>query len=475
MPTPFFRRLAALGALALLAGCATPGAPQAPGQGVTAIVQRAGDDWTATLDLDRDAPVWAFMRSALLRETREPWRPARWTVRTPGVVLERVGAYDVLRRENGGPVPRRIEIALTHAAGDLEADYQPTLIFSDGSRALFSEQFNLIPLPSLEAARALPRDLNGVETPGGPTAVTWRDRGGRVLVQGRRLREATTREADTYVLFGDARVVGGEGVAAVVDPELPAWLGGHLRRFTPEVMAHYRERLGPAGDDTPMLMVAWNGPREGLTSMGGSVLPGLIVMSFEGEGVLEASPPVLQRAQWFIGHEAAHFWLGSNGLRYAFAREAWITEGGADLMAVRAMGAVEPDFDVAAELQREADDCAALMGRGVESAPERGEHRAHYACGALFWLALESWSQRAGAGDMLALVRRFRAQDDGDGILTRADWLAELTRLSGSEAAATQVARWLDRGAEAPAAELAAFLTAAGVAARAEGERLVLG
>lgn len=475
MLIPIARRLAALGALALLAGCASSPGPDARAPGVTALVERAGDDWTATVDLDRDAPVWAFMRSALLRETRQPWRPARWTVRTPGVVLERAGDYDVLQTVDGGPVPRRVEIALTHGPGDLEADYQPTLIFSDGSRALFSEQFNLVPLPSLDAARALPRDLNGLDLPGGPTAVTWRDRDGRVMVQGRRLREAVTREADTYVLFGDARVVGGEGVAAIVDPNLPTWLGDHLRHFTPRVMEHYRERLGPAGDDPPTLMVAWNGPREGLTSMGGSVLPGLIVMSFEGEGVLEASPPVLQRARWFIGHEAAHFWLGSDGLRYAFAREAWITEGGADLMAIRAMGEVEAAFDVAAELQREADDCVPLMTRGVESAPERGEHRAHYACGALFWLALEGWSLRAGEGDMLALARRLREQNAGDGILSRADWLAELTRLSGSDAAAAQVARWLDGGADAPAAELAALLTAAGVAARAEGERLVLG
>lgn len=474
MLTSMTRRLSAVAALSLLAACASVPAPGPSAEGVTARVERRDDTWTARLDLDRDAPVWAFIRSALLRETRQPWRPARWTVRTPGVTLERVGDYDVLRSLDAGPVPRRVEIALTHGPGDLEADYQPTLMFSDGSRALFSEQFNLVPLPSLEAARTLPRDLNGLDLPGGPTAVTWRDRDGRVMVQGRRLPEATTREADTYVLFGDARVVGGEGVAAIVDPNLPAWLGDHLRRFTPRVMDHYREHLGPAGDDLPMLMVAWNGPREGLTSMGGSVLPGLIVMSFEGEGVLEASPPVLQRARWFIGHEAAHFWLGSDGLRYAFAREAWVTEGGADLMAIRAMGAVEPDFDVAAELQREADDCAPLMRRGVESAPERGEHRAHYACGALFWLALESWSLRAGEGDMLALVRRFRAQQP-DGVLSRGDWLAELTRLSGSDAAATQVARWLDRGAEAPAAELAAFLSAAGVAARAEGERLVLG
>ena len=469
--------LAAAG-LALASGCAS--APQTPEEarsagGVVALVERSGDRWSATITLDQDAPVWAFMRSGLLRETRRPWRPDRWTVLTPGVVLERAGHYDVLRRTDGGPVPRRVEIRLTHAPGDLEADYEPTLVFSDGTRALFTEQFNLIPLASIDAARDLPSDLNGLDLPGGPTTVTWRDADGPVLFQGRRVRDATAREANTYVLFGDAPVIGGDGVAAVVDPNLPVWLGEHLRGFTPRVMSHYRARLGPSEIETPTLMVAWNGPREGLTSMGGSVLPGLIVMSFEGDGVLQPSPPVLQRARWFIGHEAAHFWLGSSGLRYEFARDAWITEGGADLMAIRAMEAIEPGFDVAAELQREADECAPLMTRGVETAPQRGEHRAHYACGALFWLALEGWSKRAGEGDVLAAVRRFREMNVDDGVLSRADWLAELTRLSGSGSAAAQVARWLDQGAERPAQELASFLSAAGVPTRAEGDRLILG
>ena len=43
-------------------------------------------------------------------------------------------------------------------------------------------------------------------------------------------------------------------------------------------------------------------------------------------------PEIVERSRWFIGHEGAHFWLGQT-VRYAFADEAWITEGGADLMA----------------------------------------------------------------------------------------------------------------------------------------------
>ena len=60
-------------------------------------VTRDGDSWMAEYTLDRDAPVWAFFNSALLEETHLPWRPDQWRVVTPGVVLERSAARDILR------------------------------------------------------------------------------------------------------------------------------------------------------------------------------------------------------------------------------------------------------------------------------------------------------------------------------------------------------------------------------------------
>ena len=308
--------------VALTACAATPGngtrrdaaSHQDDSPRVEATVRRDGSTWTVDYELDWDAPVWAFFQSAVLRDSRRPWRPDWWTVRTPGVVLERQGDYDVLRSTDGRPVPRRVTIVMQPRAGDLEAEYDPALMFSDGAVALYSGQFDLIPLDSVAAARALPRDLNGVEVPGGPARVTWRDRAGPVLFKGERIDAPTAVDPKTYVLFGDAAVRQGDGVTTVIDPGLPRWLGQELGGFTPRVMAWYASRLGRAEGPAPTLMVSWTGPTRSLSSMGGSVLPGLISMSFEGEGVLNPDAAALQRAHWFIGHEAAHFWLGSQGL-----------------------------------------------------------------------------------------------------------------------------------------------------------------
>lgn len=442
---------------------------------VAVTVVRDGDRWTADYELDRDAPAWAFFKSALLRETRQPWRPAWWSVETPGVVIERVGNYDVLRSTDGRPVPRRVRIIMQPQQGDLEADYDPALMFTDGTVALYSGHFDVIPLASAGAARDLPRDLNGVEVAGGPARVTWRDRAGPVLFKGERRAEVTETDAETYVLFGDAAIRQGDGITTVIDPGLPRWLGDELAGFTPRVMHYYAGRLGPNRGEAPTLMVSWTGPTEHLSSMGGSVLPGMISMSFEGEGVLNPDAAALSRAHWFIGHESAHFWMGSQGLRYEFARDAWITEGGADLMAVRALKAIDPTYDDRTELQREVDDCVALSrGKPVASAAERGEHRAYYACGATWGLVIEAAQRRATGGDFFDVVAGFQRRNVDDGILSRDEWLAELTRLSRDATLANDISRMLDDGASDPAAVIARLFERTGVAFRRDGAKIVL-
>jgi hypothetical protein len=132
--------------------------------------------------------------------------------------------------------------------------------------------------------------------------------------------------------------------------------------------------------------------------MAGSVLPGLVVMAFEGDGVLEPTTGVRNLARWFIGHESAHFWLGQT-VRYESALDSWITEGGADLMAVRALQAVDPAYGGRSRLQAAVDDCIGFADEPVSTAADRGEFKAHYACGAVFARTAEAAQKRATSGD----------------------------------------------------------------------------
>lgn len=444
-----------------------------PVSGSSVTVTRDGQTWTVEFDLFRDAPVWAFQRSALTREGLAPWRPAQWTVETGGVVLERQGHLDVLRTRDGGPVPRRVRLTMQPAAADLLADYDPALTFTDGSVALFTGHFDVFPVESVEAAAALPLDLSGVETESRTSRVTWSDRAGPVLFNGERRRDAVSEGPGTYVVFGKADLVDSPRLATVLDPGLPAWIGAEVSDFAPRIASYYAERLGPGETDKPTIMVSWNGPTPGLRSMGGSVLQGLIIMTFEGQVMTARTELVSTHARWFIGHESAHFWLGQT-VRYERARDAWITEGGADLMAVRGLSRLDPDYDARAELQREVDDCVALGKQPVASANERSEHRAYYACGAVFVMTAEGAQRRATGGDWFDFLQPLIDASREDGVLTRDEWLQALTRVSGDTSLQRGMEEMLDSGVTDPAAVIAGLFERTGVAFRLEAGRLVL-
>jgi len=459
----------------VLAACSTPltktPANKAPPAADIAIT-RDHDRWTADYTLSQDAPVWVFIRSTLEMRTRAPWRPKQWHAETPGVVLEHFGNWDILRATNGGNVPRQVRLNLEPEPVLLEAGY-PTLRFSDGATALYSGAFGVFALPSLEAVKKLPDDLNDYPMADVTVRTHWRDVSGPVLVNGKRVTKADEQDDDLYVLFGTPRVKQGAHLVTVSDPALPAWISQSLADFAPRIADYYTRRLGPGQTARPTIMITWMGPTPHVISLGGSVLPGLIVMTLEGEGLVQSSPKVLPYERWFIAHESAHFWLGQT-VHYEAARDSWITEGGADLMAVRAIKTLDPAYDATSELQKEIDDCIKLGTKPVAEAGKRGEHRAYYACGAAFAMIAEASQKHATGGDWFDFVKSLIDAHRTDHVLTRTAWLAQLTKVSGDPSLARDIAGLLDNGAADPAARLAALFDRACVRYRRDGGKIVL-
>lgn len=220
-------------------------------------------------------------------------------------------------------------------------------------------------------------------------------------------------------------------------------------------------------------MASWYGPNPRLTSLSGSVLPGLITASFEGKALLEESSDVLARNRWFIGHESAHFWLGQT-VRYERSRDSWITEGGADLMAVRALKTLDPAYDARTELQQEVNDCVTLGVKPVSEAGRRGEHRAFYACGALFAMAADAVQARATGGDWFDFLKFLIDESREDGVLTREEWLSHLTRVSGDAGLRLRIEALLDEGDADPTTVIADLFERSGVAHGLEDGKIVL-
>lgn len=440
--------------------------------GVRVAVTRDGSDWRADYVLDRDASAWAFYNSSNLNSSRQPWRPRDWAAITPGVVLERVGDLDVLRMEDGSPLPRRISLSLSPHGDNLEADY-PVLLFTDGSVAMFTGAFDVFPIARSDLEGLTADEIADSRRQGANARISWKDRAGPVLAHGRRTEEGETHDGRAYVLFGQTRVNESERLVTVVDPELPVWIADSVETFAPRVIDYYAMKLGPGQTDRPTIMSTWYGPTEGTTNYGGSVLPGLIVMTFEGQELLSPSEGVLSENRWFIAHEAAHFWLGQT-VRAERSRESWITEGGADLLAVRAMQTLYPSFDALEVLQKEVDDCVRLGDKPVAGAGQRGDHRAYYACGAVLAMAGEALEHRATGGDWFEYLQPLIEDNRASGVLLRTAWLARLSSLSEDAALANDIDAFLDSGAPDAAGFIGSLFDRVGVGYEREGERVVL-
>ena len=448
------RWLAALLALALAAPASATPEPIA-----SVEVVRDGARWSAEYRIGVRAPVAVFAKSVLPRESRKSWRLETVRVLTPGVKLERLGHYDALVATRGY-LPPRVRLAFTPYHRDIEAGYDPAIALGPDAVALYADAFKIVPMSSRRAALAADRDDGALPASAKPTRMTFRDRAGPLLFKGQRVARATTDNGETYVIFGKASPVIGPALTTIVDPGLPRWIATYLTTEMPTILASYRQAMGPAPVGQPTLLLSWGGPTPQRLSLGGSVLPGLVTMTFEGDTALTYNERIRNHARWFVAHEAAHFWLGQ-AIGYSTPAESWITEGGADLLAFRATAAADPRFDVRARLAEARDECAPfLKNGGVADAYRReGDFRAYYACGTLIALAAE----KANAGDFAGFIKTLIARHGATGIVSRADWLKLVEEKAPGRGYGAAIADLLDKPHADPGAAIDRYIAAVGL------------
>ena len=83
-------------------------------------------------------------------------------------------------------------------------------------------------------------------------------------------------------------------------------------------------------------------------------------------------------------------------------------------------------------------------------------------------------AQKRRDGDWFDFLRPVLAANREDGVLSRAEWLEALTRVSGDPSLAQTIDRMLDQGVGDPAAEIASLFRKTGVPHRVENGNVVL-
>lgn len=169
----------------------------------------------------------------------------------------------------------------------------------------------------------------------------------------------------------------------------------------------------------------------------------------------------------------AHFWLGTSGVAYLRPSDAWITEGGAEMMAFTLLAATDHDHALG-ELQRTVQDCSASATKPVARAGERHDGRTVYACGATFALAAAGAQRRQGGGDYFDFLLPLLAAHRSDRAIGHADWLAHFAATTGGGETAATTRAMLDTGVADPVATLATLFRQTGVPCSRNGDTLTL-
>ena len=219
----------------LLAFFALFAATPAPAEPVRVTVSRQGDQFVADYAFPSDKAAWAFWRSSLAMADNLPFRPRSWTVVTPGVTLERRGKHDALVGQGARPVPRRVRVRLTPFTGHLVADYVPAMTLGGRSVALFDGHFAVFSVDMPAMLDTLPSDFDSALVGDLGTAVTFKGPNLRLAGDVEGYRRGNSSGA--YGLFGVPRAIVRDGIATVIDSELPRWLADYLAAFTPQAVA----------------------------------------------------------------------------------------------------------------------------------------------------------------------------------------------------------------------------------------------
>lgn len=446
-------------------------------QPAQATVSRVGSRWRIEYSLNRKAEAWVFPVSAPTLADHAPWRPRSWRVKTAGARIERRGAYDVLVPTSGRYVPRTVRVEFTPTNMTLDREYDPAVMFSNGSVALYSDQFDVVPTGNPTEIAGKRSGLSVEELGGEHLPVRFHDDAGAVFVLGKKHVDPVLTGAETYVIFGAGDIEKRGDVAVLADPALPEWLKTEMSELAPQVAAAYAARLGNRNDPSlPLLLMGWRGPTPGKVINDGGVRPGLILLNFEGEGLLDRNQRAARRTRWFIAHEMAHFWLGTSGVGYRAPADAWITEGGADVMAFTLLAKSDHDYALA-ELQRAVDECIKFATKPLAGASDRRESRAFYACGAVFAIAATAATaatRAKGGHDYFDFIRPLLAQHGSDRLLGADDWLSHFRAISQDEVSADIMRTLLEKGSERPAEKVEKLFRRTGVPFSRTGEAITL-
>ena len=371
----------------LLAACASSRPNPADGRVELALTQRDAGSFALDLRLPRPVTKLAFTRPG------DGKRLGSLKLIAPAGAALRTSPEGVDEIASAVPFERVSLIAQVHRHNP-EKDYQPYIALSGGGVLVYTGQYDVGP-------------------EGAELRYTFRPLAGEsVVLPGRASQDSVSWSAaageGTYAAFGKLNPVDEPALVAVVDPGMPAWLDQETRANLPRLFDHYAKAFGVALPQRPTVFLSYGDDAEpGMVSIGGGTLDGLVQLEVRlgQEHRAPGDPAVTKSFRHLLAHEAAHLW-NSHAIEPRGAD--WVHEGGAELLAFRAVRKLElsTEADLYDRLSWSASECALVRGG---SDLGKDSVRARYACGAVIQAIVSEQAQ----GGLEAIWARLMALGKG--------------------------------------------------------------
>lgn len=367
-----------------------------------------------TYNFSKPLRKWKFIRD------RNAFRSKMWKVQSPGVTLyTNPQGVEFLISDSS---VREIKLTAVPYKRNLNAEYEFTTHFSDGSLAIYPGHFAVVPFSGKEKRVTVG---DHIPDPGvdyqlkviGKTRALW---GGKELKEGEVFTgKFSDHESGTYLYVGKLPMTElGSKVQALLDPALPLWTQKVIKQKYKKALSFLANRLGFFPEYQPFLMVNLDPQIEayspqfkkdevhsggGMLSMGKSRM---IHQVLWGRKWNKPDSYAVSKFNHVLFHETIHFWPTIK--KKDFKRYIWITEGGADSLAYRValqVGAISRRQYVEAH-NKALNECVRLYEKDdkLTQPPLGNKYKMGYYCGMLIGLVTERWID---SGDLFVFWKEF--------------------------------------------------------------------
>lgn len=371
--------------------CGFSGHPSSAGAVEITVTQLAeSDSWRVDYELAEPVQELVFVRS------QTNFRRASWALRGDGVEFGLRDRHEVVRGSDGGSFTA-FSLVVPTLTALLPKDYSQNYSYTDGSGLLYTGHFTVVE----DMADPVDYTLRLVPAASQHIVVHGRLYDGAVTV-------ADPGDDGLFAYFGELVPLEGDNYIAVLDPGLPDWLQTLLPEYLPPLFDFYAARLGDDLPRRPSIYFSFGeGDSESTHFNGGALRDGTYQIRATGRAWVEANVHLRSFVPASIAHESVHLWNGRAISTDGNAGAAWMHEGGAEILAWRAMRELgqlsQAEFD--AKLRNAYEACtSALRGRPLMSVASTGEHQLLYTCGALIGRASELALEQSGS-DIFAFWR----------------------------------------------------------------------